>query len=31
MEMAATWEQSHLPTISSRYELRDIYNADEFS
>ena len=29
-EMAASWEQTHLPTILSRYELRDIYNADEF-
>ena len=29
-EMTASWEQTHLPTIFSRYELRDIYNADEF-
>ena len=28
--MTASWEQTHLPTILSRYELRDIYNADEF-
>ena len=28
--MIASWEQNHLPTILSRYELRDIYNADEF-
>ena len=29
-EMTASWEQTHLPTILSRYELKDIYNADEF-
>ena len=29
-EMTASWEQTHLPTILSRYELRDIYDADEF-
>ena len=28
--MTASWEQTHLPTILSRYELRDIYNADAF-
>ena len=29
-EMIASWAQTHLPTILSRYDLRDIYNADEF-
>ena len=29
-EMAASWAQTHLHTILSRYDLRDIYNADEF-
>lgn len=29
-EMTASWEESTLPTILSNYELRDIYNADEF-
>ena len=29
-EMAASWEQTHLPMILPRYELRNIYNADEF-
>ena len=29
-EMTASWEQTHLPTILSRYELKDIFNADEF-
>ena len=29
-EMTASWAQTHLPTILSRYVLRDIYNADEF-
>ena len=29
-EMTTRWEQTHLATILSRYELRDIYNADEF-
>ena len=28
--MTASWEESTLPTILSNYELRDIYNADEF-
>ena len=28
--MTASWEQTHFPTILSRYELRDIYNAGEF-
>ena len=28
--MTASWEQTHLPIILSRYELRDIYNTDEF-
>ena len=28
--MTASWVQTHLPTILSRYDLRDIYNADEF-
>ena len=28
-EMTASWAQTHLPTILSRYDLRDIYNADE--
>ena len=28
--MTASWEQTHLPTIPSRCELKDIYNADEF-
>ena len=28
--MTASWAQTHLPTILSRYDLRDIYNADEF-
>ena len=27
-EMTASWEQTHLPTILSRYESRDIYNAE---
>ena len=29
-DMTASWEQTHLSTILSRYALRDIYNADEF-
>ena len=29
-EMTASWAQTHLPTILSRYDLRNIYNADEF-
>ena len=29
-EMPAVWEQNDLPMIFSRYELRDIYNADDF-
>lgn len=29
-EMTASWGETILPTILSRYELRDIYNADEF-
>ena len=29
-EMTASWAQTHLPTILSGYDLRDIYNADEF-
>ena len=29
-EMTASWAQTHLPTILPRYDLRDIYNADEF-
>ena len=28
--MTASWGQTHLPTILSRYDLRDVYNADEF-
>ena len=28
--MKASWELVHLPTILSRYKVRDIYNADEF-
>ena len=28
--MKANWEQTHLSTILSRYELRDNYKADEF-
>ena len=30
-EMTASWAQTHLPTILSRYDLRDIYNANEFA
>ena len=29
-EMTASWAQTQLSTILSRYDLRDIYNADEF-
>ena len=29
-EMTASWKKTHLPTILSRYELKDIFNADEF-
>ena len=29
-EMIASWKETHLPTILSRYELKDIFNADEF-
>ena len=29
-EMTAHWKQTHLPTILSRYNLQDIFNADEF-
>ena len=28
--MTASWTQTHLPTILSRYDLRGIYNADKF-
>ena len=29
-EMTSSWLETYLPTILSRYDLRDIYNADEF-
>ena len=29
-EMTASWKETHLPTILSRYELKNIFNADEF-
>ena len=29
-EMTARWKQTHLPTILLRYNLQDIFNADEF-
>ena len=29
-EMTASWYETSLPTILSKYDLRDIYNADEF-
>ena len=29
-EMTASWAQTYLPMILSRYDLRDIYNAGEF-
>ena len=28
--MTASWSETYLPTILSKYELKDIYNADEF-
>ena len=28
--MTASWKETHLPTILSRYELKDIFNTDEF-
>ena len=28
--MIASWEETHLPTILSRYDLQEIFNADEF-
>ena len=28
--MTAHWKETHLPTILSRYKLKDIFNADEF-
>ena len=28
--MIASWEETHLPTILSRYDLQQIFNADEF-
>ena len=28
-EMIAYWKETHLPTILSRYNLQDIFNADE--
>ena len=28
--MTAPWEETTLPTILARYELKDIFNADEF-
>ena len=28
--MTASWKETHLPTILSRYDLQDIFNADEF-
>ena len=28
-EMTASWSETYLPTILSKYELKDIYNADE--
>ena len=30
-EMVAPWEQTTLPTILSKYDLNQIYNADEFA
>ena len=30
-EMTAPWEQTNLPAILARYQLKDIFNADEFS
>ena len=29
-EMTSSWLETYLPTILSRYDLKDIYNADEF-
>ena len=29
-EMTAHWKETHLPTIFSRYKLKNIFNADEF-
>ena len=29
-DMTASWEETTLPTLLTNYELRDIYNADEF-
>ena len=29
-EMTASWGETYLPTTLSKYELKDIYNADEF-
>ena len=29
-EMTASWSETYLPTILSKYELKDIYNANEF-
>ena len=29
-EMTAPWEETALPTISARYQLKDFFNADEF-
>ena len=29
-EMTASWKETHLPTILSRYELKDTFNADQF-
>ena len=30
VKMTEIWEQTHLPMILSRYELRDIYKIDKF-
>ena len=30
LEMTASWKESTLPTLLSKYALRDIFNADEF-
>ena len=29
-EEMTSWEQTHLPTVLARYELRDTYTTDEF-
>ena len=29
-EMTAPWEETTLPTILARYQVKDIFNADEF-